>query len=58
VDHRIKDALGAMNLASKDQIEKLSEKIEKLSEKIEILEKQRSGGKGHELVHRVTSPLG
>ncbi len=39
VDQRLKDALGAMNLASKEQVAELTRKVESLTEKIERLEK-------------------
>ena len=41
VDHRLQDVLGAMKLASREQVAALSEKIDALTEKIEQLEKAR-----------------
>ncbi|MGD8369330.1 MAG: polyhydroxyalkanoate synthesis regulator DNA-binding domain-containing protein [Desulfobacterales bacterium] len=46
VDQRIKDVLGAMNLASKEQVAELTRKIESLTEKIERLEKSGAAGGG------------
>ncbi len=50
VDQRVNEALGMMNLATKDQVARLNEKIDGLSETIRRLEKERSGeGKGAEI---------
>ena len=44
VDHRVKDVLGAMNLASKEQVAELSRKIESLTEKIDRIERGTTSG--------------
>jgi polyhydroxyalkanoate synthesis repressor PhaR len=46
VDQRIKDVLGAMNLASTEQVAELSKKIEALTEQIDRLEKGGAGTAG------------
>ena len=45
VDHRLKDALGAMNLASKEEVAELTRKVESLTGKIEQLEKAGAAGR-------------
>ncbi len=42
IDQRIDEALGLMNLATKDQVKRLTVKIETLTEKVEKLEKIHS----------------
>ncbi len=50
IDQRVNEALGMMNLATKDQVAALNEKVERLSEAIERLEKGCGGaGKGAEI---------
>jgi polyhydroxyalkanoate synthesis repressor PhaR len=56
VDHRLQDVLGAMKLASKEQVAELSEKIDALSEKIERLEKSGSAGPAREKTEPKVEP--
>ena len=42
VEDRIEEVLAGMNLATRDQVEKLAEKINKLNEKLEILERMQN----------------
>lgn len=47
IDQRVNEALGMMNLATKEQVNRLNEKIDRLSETIDRLEKEKTdGGKG------------
>ena len=45
VDHRIKDILGAMNLASREQVAELSDKLDALSEKVDQMGKTGDAGR-------------
>jgi polyhydroxyalkanoate synthesis repressor PhaR len=46
VDHRLKEVLGAMNLATREQVADLARKVDDLAEKLERLEKGGATGGG------------
>lgn len=43
VDQRVNEALGMMNLATKEQVARLSQKVDGLSKRVERLENRRTG---------------